>query len=156
MRLGFSKIPGKLLVKYVSTYTKGTLKQRSGKTYQMMFMRCFCVFFFRFSLKKLMLWVLISIASITGCYRKTMELLNCALIRVCAVVCQKSRTRSVCTHTKSDQGLCCLQANDLCHEKILLLIYNVCRLHRPRSAYASIKEMYTIGFWQQSKLICRC
>ena len=31
MRLGFSKILGKLVVKYVPTYTKGTLKQRSAK-----------------------------------------------------------------------------------------------------------------------------
>ena len=31
MHLGFSKLLGKLVVKYVSTYSKGTLKQRSVK-----------------------------------------------------------------------------------------------------------------------------
>ena len=31
MRSGFSQLLGKLIVKYVSTYTKGTLKKRSAK-----------------------------------------------------------------------------------------------------------------------------
>ena len=31
MRLSFSKLLGKLVVKYVSTYTKGTLKTQSVK-----------------------------------------------------------------------------------------------------------------------------
>ena len=31
VQLGFSKLLGKLVLKYVSTYTKGTLKQRSVK-----------------------------------------------------------------------------------------------------------------------------
>ena len=31
LHLDFSKLLGKLVIKYISTYTKGTLKQRSGK-----------------------------------------------------------------------------------------------------------------------------
>ena len=46
VRLGFSKLLGKLVVKYVSTYTKGTLLNSSMETYLMMLLRCFCVFLF--------------------------------------------------------------------------------------------------------------
>ena len=47
--LGFSKILGKLVVKYVPTYTKGTLKKKMLKTHQIMLMRCLLVFLFFFS-----------------------------------------------------------------------------------------------------------
>ena len=52
MRLGFSKLLGKLVVKYVPTYTKGTLKKKDQRrTYQMndayaIFKRFFFLFFF--------------------------------------------------------------------------------------------------------------
>ena len=36
MHLGFSKLLEKLVVKYVSTYTKGTLKKRSAKDLMML------------------------------------------------------------------------------------------------------------------------
>ena len=36
--LGFSKLLGKLVVKYVSTYTKGALKRDQRRTYLMMLM----------------------------------------------------------------------------------------------------------------------
>ena len=42
VRLGFSKMLGKLVVKQVPTYTKGTRK----RTYQIMLMRCFLYVFF--------------------------------------------------------------------------------------------------------------
>ena len=49
VRLGFSKQQGKLMVKYVSTYTKGTLKQRSAKNLSNdAWANIFCVFFFWF------------------------------------------------------------------------------------------------------------
>ena len=47
VRIGFSKMLGKLVVKYVPTYTKGTLlKKNCEKTYQIMLMRFFFFFFF--------------------------------------------------------------------------------------------------------------
>ena len=46
MRSDFSQLLGKLAVKYVSTYTKGTLKQDQRRTYLMILMQCFCVYFF--------------------------------------------------------------------------------------------------------------
>ena len=63
VRIGFSKMLGKLVVKYVPTYTKGTLLKQL-RTHQIMLMRCFCrVFFFFFFFLiffiKHMLWVLI-------------------------------------------------------------------------------------------------
>ena len=51
VRIGFSKMLGKLVVKYVPTYIKGTLKKKLQKTYQIMLMRCFCMFFFNFLYK---------------------------------------------------------------------------------------------------------
>ena len=46
MRSGFSELLGKLVVKYVATYTKGTLKKKDQRrTYLMILLRCFCVFF---------------------------------------------------------------------------------------------------------------
>ena len=56
VRLGFSKILGKFVVKYVPTYTKGALWKKKKKkkkkdqhwTYQMMIMQCFCVCLFNF------------------------------------------------------------------------------------------------------------
>ena len=41
MRLGFSELLEKLVVKNVSTCTKGTLKEDQRRTYQMMLMQCF-------------------------------------------------------------------------------------------------------------------
>ena len=49
MCLGFSKMLGKLVVKYMPTYTKGTLKKKKKilqRIYQMMLMLCFVWFFF--------------------------------------------------------------------------------------------------------------
>ena len=43
MRLGFSKLQGKLVIKYVSTYTKGTLKNRSA----IFFFFFFLIFFMK-------------------------------------------------------------------------------------------------------------
>ena len=43
---GFSQLLGKLVVKYVSTYAKGTLQKDQRRTYVMILMRC--VFFFVF------------------------------------------------------------------------------------------------------------
>ena len=73
MRLGFAKSLGKIVAKYVSIYTKGTLKKKKKKkidqqkTSVMMLMRCFCIFFFWFSSLQHMLWVLIWIASTSWC-----------------------------------------------------------------------------------------
>ena len=57
--LGFSKLPGKRVVKYVSAYVGYTLTKDLKRTYLMMFMQ----FFFWFSIYKHMLYVLIWIAS---------------------------------------------------------------------------------------------
>ena len=46
VHLGFSKLLGKLVVKYLSTYTKGTLKKDQWRTYLMMLLQYFCVAFF--------------------------------------------------------------------------------------------------------------
>ena len=46
MCLGFSKLLGKL-VKYVSTYTKGTLKKDQRKTCLMILMGFFLIFFIK-------------------------------------------------------------------------------------------------------------
>ena len=53
MRSGFSELLGKLVVKYVSTYTKGTLKKRSAKdlsndSFAMFLCFFFCLFVFYF------------------------------------------------------------------------------------------------------------
>ena len=52
MRLGFGELLGKLVVKYVTTYTKGTLKQRSAKdisddAYVMFLCFLFLIFFIK-------------------------------------------------------------------------------------------------------------
>ena len=67
VRIGFSKMLGKLVVKYVPTYTKGTLlkklrKDLSNNAYAMFLYVFFVVFFI-----KHMLWVLIWIASTSRC-----------------------------------------------------------------------------------------
>ena len=55
MRLGFSKILGKLVLQYVPTYTKSSLKKKQKKrkderrTHQILLMRCF--FFLIFFIK---------------------------------------------------------------------------------------------------------
>ena len=58
--LGFSKMLGKRVVQYVPNYTKSTIKKKMRRIYQMMLMRCFCMFFFLIFVIKAMLWVLIS------------------------------------------------------------------------------------------------
>ena len=109
MHLGFSKLLGKLAVKYVSTYTKGTLKQRSVKdlandAYEMLL--CF-LFFPDFLHKSICCGYSSELhqqvdaiqmgthniclykeadKKYTGCYMKTTELLDCALIGVCVVI----------------------------------------------------------------------
>ena len=40
--LGFSKLQEKLMVKYISTYTKGILKKDQERSYLMMLVRCLC------------------------------------------------------------------------------------------------------------------
>ena len=45
MHSGFSQLLDKLVVKYVSTYTKGTLKKDQQRTYLMILIQCFCVVF---------------------------------------------------------------------------------------------------------------
>ena len=48
MHSGFSQLLGKLVVKYVSTYTKATLKKRSAEDlwFLSMFLSFFLLFFF--------------------------------------------------------------------------------------------------------------
>ena len=107
--LGFQKILGKLVVKYKKVCLKTrSINDVSNGVYAMFL----CFFFFLFSLWKHMLWVLIWIASTswcnsneypqhmhiqevknTGCNLKTMKLLVCALIGICAVI----RPNTVCT-----------------------------------------------------------
>ena len=43
LRFGFSKLLGKFVVKYVSTFTEVTLKKDQRRTYLMKLMRRFCV-----------------------------------------------------------------------------------------------------------------
>ena len=45
MHLGFSQLLGKLVVKYVSTYTKGRLKKDQRRTYLMIRLQFLCVFY---------------------------------------------------------------------------------------------------------------
>ena len=77
VRLGFSKLLGKLVVKFVLTYTNVVLL--------LMLMRCFCtcvcVFFFllHFLIKAYVVGIHLN------CIDKTMEWLDCALIVVGAV-----------------------------------------------------------------------
>ena len=107
MRLGFYKLLGKDVVKYVSTYTRDTLKNQQ-RTYVMMLMWCFCMFVFfwyksicygySFELHRQVDAIQMSTHNVilclykesdkkyTGCDLKTMELLDCALIGVCAVI----------------------------------------------------------------------
>ena len=52
VHLGFSKLQGKLTIKYISTYTKGTLKTRSAKdltndAYTAFFCACFPDFLYK-------------------------------------------------------------------------------------------------------------
>ena len=107
MRLGFSKFLGKLGVKYVSTYTEGTLKQRSAKdlsndAYVMFLCFLFSDILYKsiycgylFELCQQVEAIQISTHSIclykvdkkyTGCNLKTTNLLDCALMEVCAVI----------------------------------------------------------------------
>ena len=105
MRLGFSKLLGKLAVKYVSTYTKSTLKKDQPRTYLMMLMQCVSVFLslyngiccgYPFELHRLVDAIQMGIHNIcryketdkkyTGCNLKTTELLDCALIGVWVVI----------------------------------------------------------------------
>ena len=60
VHLAFSKLLKKLVVKNVSTYTKGhtTLKKDQRRTYQMMLMQCSVLFVF-LNKRIIMLWVLI-------------------------------------------------------------------------------------------------
>ena len=46
MHLSFSNLLGKLVVKYVFTYTTGTLKKDQGSTYLMIHVQCLCVLLF--------------------------------------------------------------------------------------------------------------
>ena len=110
MCLGFSKLLEKLLVKYVSTYTKGTLKKKDQRrAYIMTLMQCLYVFFYFLykniyiyvvgthlnCINKLMLfkWVPETYTyykevdkKYTGYNLKTTELLDCMLIGVCAII----------------------------------------------------------------------
>ena len=89
------------MVKYVSTYTKRTFKNRSEKTYLTMLIRCFCAYFFLSFLIKvdaiqtgtcnICLYKEVN-KKYTGCKLKTTELLDCALKGVCAVI----RLNTVC------------------------------------------------------------
>ena len=45
VRLGFSEMLGKLVVKYIPTYTKGTLKKKKKKNAMFLYV---CIFFFFF------------------------------------------------------------------------------------------------------------
>ena len=59
--LGFLQLLGKLVVKYISTYAKGTLKKDHRRTYLMIFFFAmfFCAFLILIFPIKHMLWVLI-------------------------------------------------------------------------------------------------
>ena len=106
--LAFAKLLGKLAVKYVSTYTKGTLIQRSADdlsnyAYVMFLCFLFLIFFIKAyvvgkhlnCINKSMhfKWVPTTYAFIrrnhkkyTGCNLKTTESLDCALIGLYAVI----------------------------------------------------------------------
>ena len=96
---------------YVSPYTKNTHKKDQQRTYLMMLMRCVCVFSspykgiccgYPFELHQLVVAIQMGIHNIclcketdkkyTGCNLKTTELLDSALIGVCAVI----RSNTVC------------------------------------------------------------
>ena len=49
--LGFSKLQEKLMVKYISTYTKGILKKDQERSYLMMLVRCLCGVYLIFFIK---------------------------------------------------------------------------------------------------------
>ena len=102
MRSGFSKLLGKLVVKYVSTYLGYTLKKDEQKSL-MMFMRFFSVLLYKsiccgysFELHRQVDAIQMGTHSIclytevdkkyTGCNLKTTVLFDCALIGVCAVI----------------------------------------------------------------------
>ena len=95
------------MVKYVSTYTKGTLKKKDQqRTYVMMLMRRFCVFSeflcqsicygYSSELHRQVDAIQMSTHNIclynevdkqyTDCNLKSMELLDCALTGICAVI----------------------------------------------------------------------
>ena len=110
MCLGFSKLLEKFLVKYVSTYTKGTLKKKRSEKglYNDAYAMFVCVFFIFFirtyiyvvdthlnCINKLMLfkWVPATYTyykevdkKYTGYNLKTTELLDCMLTGVCAII----------------------------------------------------------------------
>ena len=108
---------GKLVVKYVSTYTKSTHKIDQQRTYLMMLLRCVSVFSslykgiccgYPFELHQLVDAIQMGIHNIclyketdkkyTGCNLKTIESLACALIGVCDVI----RSNTVLLKKSSD------------------------------------------------------
>ena len=111
VRLGFSKLLGKLVIKYVASYTKGTLKSYQrfilSRAYLVMLMWLFLCFFsyclhksiccrYSFELHRQVDAIQMGTHTIglykevdkkyTGCNLKTSELLDCALIGICAVI----------------------------------------------------------------------
>ena len=108
LHLGFSKLLGKLVVKYVSTYTKGTLKKKKKKRDQKKICLMMLMRFFSYFLYKSICWgthlnyidksnsngypqhmpLYRSRKKYTGYNLKTTELLDCVLIGVCAVISQ--------------------------------------------------------------------
>ena len=112
MHLGLSKLLGKLVVKYVTTYTKGTLKNDQEKLNLMMHIWFFSDFLYKsiccgysFELHQQVMFEVDTIQmgthniclykevdKYTGCNLKTTETLDCALIGVCWVV----RSNTVC------------------------------------------------------------
>ena len=119
---GFSKLLGKFVEKYVSTYTKGTLEKRSAKdlsnnAYAMFFLFFFSDFLYNgvwcgylFELHQ-PCWcssngyqdicLYTEDKKYTGCNLKTVEWFDCVLIGVCTVI----RLNTVFTHLKSSPYL---------------------------------------------------
>ena len=108
VRLGFSKLLGNLWQNMTSSILRVHLNKIQWRTYQMMLMRCYCVFFFSdflnksiccgysFELHRQVDAIQMGTHNIylykdvyknyTGCNLKTTELLDCALIGVCALI----------------------------------------------------------------------
>ena len=107
VRLGFSQLLGKLVVKYVSIYTKGTLKKDQWRTYLMILLQCFLCFFILIFLINHMLRVLYKEVdkNYSGCNRSATELLDCALMGAWAVI----RSNMVFLHVKSFAPKLCLR-----------------------------------------------
>ena len=154
VRLGFSNILGKLVVKYVPTYTKGTLKKKrsakdSSNNAYAMFLSFFC--FLLFLYENVCCWYSFELhrsvdaiqmgnhniclykevdKKYTGCNLKTTELFACVLIGVYAVI----RLNLVClscfcvlfTNICTKIKLTTKSWSDLCNFYSKVIFWNSC------------------------------